>query len=481
RTLVALCDSKQYISSFGKACRSFYAIIRDSDTIQYLVALDAGGMTNGPPGALALQDRLDNLKQFNEAWKHWYFVKTAANITADASMWLVHWSWKLLGGNALMKVGEQGDLSIERFPSRLRGIEGKVWTLPDVDIDSIAAVDATQDLLIEQLSILVDPPTCLSLSTGTVHPACTYSGVLDQRRLPGGVLWHQDYVWGSPVQVKGDVIAIYHHSEGKAPVIYAYHWKSGLLLWMISVPESPGFSIISDRDVVLFREPMEVQDPFRSEERPEILLYHIDPDDNGASLNRMSRPRVLHLRLPPLILSSLQSTIRLITSEPPTSVPVHPGHFYPARNDGILLFYMQLSLGYPKHDVILFVQSKLFLKLSNTVQGPADATGRVIVPWEAWGCDGGVRLQPAFDEMKPHAVKQELSISDSRMALWNGGSNEIVVLDFHPSRLQHTLRYETSGPQVKRRVVSAIEDERFVDIHGPGLPLRFVETRISLA
>jgi hypothetical protein len=127
----------------------FKSLIDESTTFQYRIALLASGMVDGPPGNLATSERLELLRRYEAAWTNveWSEHYTIPYPQGGACEFYGN-VWGHSQGRSRGHSGGSDAIDFVRFPSRLRGISLRQWTLRfDFEVQDFS-MDPSQDLLV---------------------------------------------------------------------------------------------------------------------------------------------------------------------------------------------------------------------------------------------------------------------------------------------------------------------------------------------
>ena len=100
-------------------------------------------MADGPPGGLITSERLELLRSYETSWKNiqWSEHHTFSYPEGPPSRWKLY-------GNVWAHCIARNAIDFVQFPSRLRGIPMRQWTLTfDFDVRDFN-MDPSQDLLV---------------------------------------------------------------------------------------------------------------------------------------------------------------------------------------------------------------------------------------------------------------------------------------------------------------------------------------------
>ncbi|KAG1715996.1 hypothetical protein ID866_1161 [Astraeus odoratus] len=125
-----------------QVCRYFNTLIVNDSSLQYILELAVAGKEDNPRSSLDYHQKLDTLRKHQTAWRtlDWTNVE-------DIPMLGGH-LWELYGG-VLAQTNIDGSIRFRRLPSRIRGIEEMVWSVPMPDLDlRDFTMDPAQDLLV---------------------------------------------------------------------------------------------------------------------------------------------------------------------------------------------------------------------------------------------------------------------------------------------------------------------------------------------
>lgn len=99
-------------------------------------------MEDGPPSTLTTADRLSILRTHRDAWSKFAWTAKVVVPMYQNNVWRPH-------DSVLAQSEGNGMLHMKRMPSRIRGIEGIEWVIPELGREIIdIGIDSAQDLLI---------------------------------------------------------------------------------------------------------------------------------------------------------------------------------------------------------------------------------------------------------------------------------------------------------------------------------------------
>ncbi|KAI0048655.1 hypothetical protein FA95DRAFT_1571720 [Auriscalpium vulgare] len=150
-------------------CRRFKTLVDSSMDLQYVIEPAAAGMCEGPAVQyLALPERLQRLRAYEDARTGPIALQELPFVPALAGdLWRMRISVTTIVTVA-MEAGVRERLYVQQMPSAVRGIEERHWEISLPPYHAMAAVDASQDLLV--VNGYPSELRILSLSTGERHP-----------------------------------------------------------------------------------------------------------------------------------------------------------------------------------------------------------------------------------------------------------------------------------------------------------------------
>ncbi|KAM6497732.1 hypothetical protein JOM56_005680 [Amanita muscaria] len=213
--------------------REFHAIIQSSTLLQYYLACKASGVIDNPQSPLSYAERLEALKDREDAWRK---LKPVFEMTIKAND-LPSTLYELTAGNFFLGDKNRKDLYYCRLPSspqdnpqwfRISGHgPGQSWS----DSGSIIEMGMAlyeHDLVVNVISSEVGNQAdmqrhsldlvLLKFSTGEVHPFALHP-LIHVQRSPSS----QPYI---SIKIVGDNIALVVHDEDGSK-LFIFDWKTG--------------------------------------------------------------------------------------------------------------------------------------------------------------------------------------------------------------------------------------------------------------
>lgn len=137
------CTSDKNVNfQLQQVCRLFNSIINDAATLQYKMELALCGMEDGPPGSMVPAERLECLREHQDAWGHLRFTQTSNIDMQSGNVWELY-------GNVLSQGKNRRSLAFHQLASVIRGIEDRSWSLDDLDVEiRDFGMDPAQNLLV---------------------------------------------------------------------------------------------------------------------------------------------------------------------------------------------------------------------------------------------------------------------------------------------------------------------------------------------
>ncbi|KAI0264989.1 hypothetical protein BC834DRAFT_970540 [Gloeopeniophorella convolvens] len=245
--IAGLLDMKSLLH-FKLTCKRLVAIVENSVSLRYVLALAARGLCNGRPSSITVAARYELLKMYSEAWR---MAEWTEHVTMDLPY--PHEVPYVSGGMLVLPIlgmGRIKSFAVQRIPSALRGITAQHWV---IELDFFVAhfmLDAAQDLLAvvpqhDTRSILLR-----SLATGYPHPLSVNKAILrleESQNASGG---------NSKQDVCGDYLGLMTWNGDRLDDRLAiWNWKTGERL--VNMPmkleniDDAIFSFIDDHHFVV--------------------------------------------------------------------------------------------------------------------------------------------------------------------------------------------------------------------------------------
>ena len=131
-----------------QVCRLLASVIDESARLQYEIELATAGMENASTGGMSTSERRIRLKEYTSRWRTLNFpVCTTLRKRDDHRVIYCTVS----DGYVLAQVTNSNVIELTRFPSHIRGVPYKSWSISGATIGiiiGICAVDSSQNLLV---------------------------------------------------------------------------------------------------------------------------------------------------------------------------------------------------------------------------------------------------------------------------------------------------------------------------------------------
>ncbi|KAI0259295.1 hypothetical protein BC834DRAFT_907057 [Gloeopeniophorella convolvens] len=425
---VAECLDFQALIAFRQTCRRLKEVIDRSSSCRYIIELAENGMCDGVSGSLGPSERLRSLREFQAAWKtpgwiqgyHWPQLDNSDQLRFPAAV-----SGNVLAHYMPFAARGTGELLVQRFPSKWRGIPGGNWR---IKLDSPVRhvhLDDSQDLL-----ILVSEFNAhiRALSTGRAHP-CTLpaSETIDLGADFAVIMFTMD--------VYDDLVVVHPlRSDSSSSIARVWSWKTGELLAVVPCPWKRARVSLLDANYMLFTSPS----------GPEHLVLEVvgfrrnatNPSKSATCTYRFgfSYPVVEGPKL--LYLSS--GTLRSNGTGPDHRATQSLGFFYTDPQDRLLVLHTHALDRYLSPIVAQDIYVPTRALLSHISSHPFD--GAVVdVPWREWG-PGNTRVVSVADSLSNRILHRDqlcgmrvLNAPDTRR------KQSVRVTDYHPRRVTSVM------------------------------------------
>ncbi|KAI0041257.1 hypothetical protein FA95DRAFT_713981 [Auriscalpium vulgare] len=353
-----------YISILAcqNTCGKLKALVDGSMRLQYSIELGASAMCEGPAARhLDVSERLQRLREYEAARERdikFEELPFVPDLVGDV--------WNLRTSGTTLVLGDEWDeetqVYVQQMPSTMRGIEERHWSVKLAHAYRLAAVDASQDLLVVTQNGS-DPTVIrmLTLSTGQPHPLSSGHATLVA---PGDV--------ASRVEVFGDYCAAMSHATGHIPSLIVWNWITGTI--EVQIRSSESRSKFTSQSQITFLSDTYIA--VLSCESEAILVYAFRAGMQGTSQSgehQATTPAVFMLPTPH---PWLPACLALSSSVSGTE---HVGLFHPAPSARLLSLAIFVSLP----------GGQKFQRLSLAI--PADSlltrmsSQADVLPWAAWG------------------------------------------------------------------------------------------------
>ncbi|KAI0041251.1 hypothetical protein FA95DRAFT_1611156 [Auriscalpium vulgare] len=390
------------ILSCQRTCRKIKNVVDNSINLQYKIELGASAMCEGPGARhLSAVSKLERLREYKDTragpirLEELPFVPA---LVSGSATWNIHTSVTTL----VSSNDEDDGLSVyvQQMPSAARGIEERHWSVTLGAAYRVAAVDASQDLLVVQESEDGDDSSpalsMLALSTGGTHPdTVAYPGRLVPRLSEGDKCGR--------FEVFGDYCAaICVEREGQVSLI-VWKWRTWSADVQISPSAGPAFTIFSR---FMFIDSAHIA--ILVGHPPVISVYAFDTEKTEYLPTNFVLPPNVSLRPKPVLIQCAD-----------VASTDHPGIFHPSPSRILSLIF---SLPMQPHQFRLNVPVGTLL--AHMQAAPTT------VQWADWG--------PAGSRMVPYPfLRTNLTRSAMQMIALapNSGEQVALLLDYHPLRV----------------------------------------------
>ncbi|KAI0261111.1 hypothetical protein BC834DRAFT_488017 [Gloeopeniophorella convolvens] len=385
-------------------CRSLYALVAGSVSLQYALALAAAGMRDGAPSALGKAQRLAMLSAHTAAWRS---LAPATSAPLDA---LAGWGTPVAVSGGVLAfraparlkrdVPDEGEeLLLLRAPSALRGVSMRRWTVALPRGTRDVCIDAAQDLLICHSGTKTFH--ALSLSTGTPHP-------LAQRASPFEATNSWRYRTGS-MRLCGAHLAL---ASEQGLYISVFAWRSGAHISdFMAALEGSTFDFLDAHHVL-----------FPSAADDSLYVY----DVRAMPPLRARRPKARGTHCFELAPAQLRAGDMIDVRCAPAGSP--DGAFAGVDADAERAVRVHALAGGAQ----LHVRARALLRWAAAHPAPPGAC--VVVPWAAWGGAGArVVVGGADADVDADAAG---SACGARVARVCAGGTRLAVADYHPARVR---------------------------------------------
>ncbi|OBZ74642.1 hypothetical protein A0H81_05619 [Grifola frondosa] len=276
------------ILAIKRACRLLAELVENALELQYKVALGKAGLENGPPGNLTTAERLEKVKQYQDAWHSMNFI------VGDPFELPPHSLTKSHSGGVYSLLTTVGDVKLYRISSPIRGRPEQHWTLTRHDMDlsrlvqiiSVCDVDCSQDLVVllhtDSINIVGIRSYAIHLrsaTTGAQHPLASRRKL----KLPHKEAMHDSSIYG-------DIVAVVTLQSQTKLHLLLWNWKSGTMIFHL---ESTFGATISPR-CYTFVDEQHIMVTGRSH----LAVYRFHPAATMAFHPLPSRDEVCILQLP---------------------------------------------------------------------------------------------------------------------------------------------------------------------------------------
>ncbi|KAH9950441.1 hypothetical protein B0H21DRAFT_535054, partial [Amylocystis lapponica] len=361
-----------------QVCKLLESMIREAAALQYTIECTIAGMEDGPPSDLAIAERRAKLRSHQDAWGNCQFSASQSIPMLQGGV------WELCGG-VLAQSGNPTSLTFMQLPSKIRGIQGKEWTIEDVGfVIRDFTMDPAQNLL-----VMVETPRewrsddafyihLRALDTSVSYPASPQPSVLEHS--PDGD--NYSYV----IQISAQYLGVLFVSgdENKRELVI-WNWKTGARIMRLCGTDLSSFVFLDDTHIVVaVCSPPEEAIPILPPPRL-IVIDFIKTPDVMVDLRDADFVCAFHYpRMSPMA-TPLAMSVR---SDPAPSWLPHSKSkvpFYTARNERLLVITLWATDAMVVRSLLLFVPTSVLLSHVNSLEH--GETKRHFA-WEAWGPQG---------------------------------------------------------------------------------------------
>ncbi|KAL4069738.1 hypothetical protein V8B97DRAFT_1872356 [Scleroderma yunnanense] len=410
-----------------QVCRLFDTLITTNSPLQYALELAAAGKEDNPHSSLDYSGKLDTLRKHQAAWRtlQWTDIKDIRMLRGNL--------WELYGG-VLAQSDINDTICFRRLPSRIRGIEERVWSVTTSDLDLCDfTLDPAQDLLIlitrpklrpqsssENMEIAIH---IRSLTTGNRHPLAPDPPVL--RHIVDVPALDLSFL----VQVCVDRVAVHFMRPEAVPSeLVVWNWKTGKLELNVYSFDIRAVSFISEHYLLIgsFGE--------AGEHATETCLYVLDLRICDSELVAFEDVNYrCAFRCPPCHpwVAPLALQIRADPTSPWTPPASSQVPFFVGQDLRLFIITMYMAIRNEVVQYDLFVLSSALLCLVDELD-PDD--GRHIFLWKDWG-PRNTRLM----ESPRHSSVWVCFVCGAKFAslatrdnLMNGAPPTLEIWDFTP-------------------------------------------------
>ncbi|KAI0058434.1 hypothetical protein BV25DRAFT_1919318 [Artomyces pyxidatus] len=401
--------------------RALRTCVDTSMKLQYLIALAANGMQDGPPGNFDLAERFSMLQKHEEAWRNlqWSEVTT-----------IPIGRFGKLHGNVWAHWSSDTKISFCQLPSRLRAIEQRSWEVEcGLPLPGFG-IDPSQDLLVlVERHRTTNPQRHIhfrSLSTGQPHVNARSVTLT----IPDKLQIHAEAL---DIQVFDDRVGIRHSPELRHGLcaVTIWDWKTGSLELCFYMRGS--LFIFLDKSHVL------------SSIGGHLTVYYLPQRPSAVDLN----PKTPFCTFNPTHRDpdwtdeeySFESQAYRSYGHDVTAP------FSPAPEDGVILGTINVS----DHRYGHVIHHKLSIKFQTLrahitrLHALTRPPGGHVLPWHTWGHDSmignGQRLRVSINGMRCVFTEPGRRLDSGQLG---------AFCDFHPLRVRRASNSseEAAGRQI---------------------------------
>ncbi|KAI0068303.1 hypothetical protein BV25DRAFT_1793722 [Artomyces pyxidatus] len=413
-------DCKSLLA-WREVCRGFKASVDTSSLLRYQIALYASGMQDGPPGPIAVADRLAKLEAYDEAWRNLEWKAHAESALPSTSL------WELYGGIWARSKGRK-TLVFRQLPSRTRGVEERQWEVATDVVLRDFGLDSCQDLLVLVEKLQSGTNLCSvhlrTLSSGARHPLAPKSGILEYER-PIEDTARTD--WSYSIRVSGDYVGILFLNDPAALCeLFVWEWKTGVLRLKIVEPQMRSFTFLEVFYVLVGAIESNTGPGF-----PSLFAYDLH-ELSTQGLGIEDTPSVCSFQLP-LAAPNRPAWELLMSCDPAPNWFPNPElgtPFYTGEDDRLIVLNLQFLVAPVIRSHTIVIHSRVLSTVIATLRRDG---GEKVIPWEAW--QHGCQLLPEHGHWSTWSCSTFGMRYVCPKPIQRGGVRMVRVRDFHPTRV----------------------------------------------
>ncbi|KAL1937957.1 hypothetical protein VTO73DRAFT_12707 [Trametes versicolor] len=219
-TAQALCRCRE-------TCQILHRLIRETPSLRYKLELAAADLVDTPPPsghALALEDRIQRIRRYRQAWDKLHLSKPRRFIIRAGAFHDTPQNWLFHPSGVLVERTVSEDLLCTRLVTPLGARSEEQWTIPlnnAVGHLKRFAIDPSQDLLVTLTSVLGGTRLAFrSLVSGKPH-------ALAPRKV---IAMHEPYRNTSFIRIQDSIVMV-HGCSSTGDLLW--NWKTGILVYTV--------------------------------------------------------------------------------------------------------------------------------------------------------------------------------------------------------------------------------------------------------